>query len=196
MLSSAFFRRFNFRSNVESQIRKWLHFGVNVSYSDNTSNAITTGQGSNRGGVVLAVENLPTAALIRNEQTGLYNRLFFGQNIANPLEEIENGKNNKNYENRLIGSANTTLTFTPKLNLKSTFTLDRRNGKITEFTPPSHGADRDDWGNGRDTRSMNTLIVFDNVMTYKNTFAESHNLEVMAGSSWTDSQWSQSYIYA
>lgn len=78
VLSSAFFRRFNLRSNVESQIRKWLHFGLNLSYSDNTSNGITTGRGSNRGGVVLAVVNLPTAATIINEETGLYNRLFFG----------------------------------------------------------------------------------------------------------------------
>ncbi|MFA6795486.1 MAG: SusC/RagA family TonB-linked outer membrane protein, partial [Proteiniphilum sp.] len=194
ILSSAFFRRFNFRSNVESQIRKWLNLGVNISYSDNTSNGVTTGQGSNRGGVVLAVVNLPTAATIRDEETGLYNRLFFGQNIANPLEEIANGENNKNNETRLIGSANATITFSPKLNLKSTFTMDRRNGKITGFTPPSHGPGRDDWGSAWDTRSMNTLIVFDNVLTYKHVFAEKHNLEAMAGSSWTDSKWSQSYI--
>jgi len=76
VLSSAFFRRFNLRSNVESQVRKWLRFGLNLSYSDNTSNSVTTGQGSNRGGVVLAVVNLPTAATIRDEETGLYNRLF------------------------------------------------------------------------------------------------------------------------
>ncbi len=194
ILSSAFFRRFNVRSNVESQVRKWLRFGLNLSYSDNSSNGVTTGAGSNRGGVVLAVVNLPTAATIRNEQTGLYNRLFFGQNITNPVEEIENGKNNKNNENRLIGSANATVTFLPELNLKSTFTLDRRNGKNTGFTPPSHGADRDDWGNAWDTRSMNTLMVFDNVLTYRSTFAEKHNLEAMAGTSWTDSKWSQSFI--
>ncbi|NLD23778.1 MAG: SusC/RagA family TonB-linked outer membrane protein, partial [Bacteroidales bacterium] len=194
VLSSAFFKRFNFRTNVESQIRSWLHFGVNVSYSDNTSNGVTTGQGSNRGGVVLAVVNLPTSATIINEQSGLYNRLFYGQNIANPIEEIENGKNNKNNENRLIGSANATITFMPELNLKSTFTLDRRNGNNTGFTPPSHGADRNDWGNAWDTRNMNSLLVFDNVLTYKNTFAEKHNFEAMAGTSWTDSQWSQSYI--
>ncbi len=194
ILSSAFFRRFNLRSNVESQVRKWLRFGLNLSYSDNTSNNVTTGQGSNRGGVVLAVVNLPTAATIRNEETGLYNRLFFGQNITNPIEEIENGKNNKNNENRLIASGNTTITFMPELVLKTSFTLDRRNGKETGFTPPSHGADRDDWGTAWDNRTMNTLLVFDNVLTYKKTFAEKHNFEGMGGTSWTDSKWSRSYI--
>lgn len=194
VLSSAFFRRVNLRSNVESQVRKWLHFGLNMSYSDNTSNGVTTGQGSNRGGVVLAVVNLPTAATVRNEDTGLYNRLFFGQNITNPVEAIENGKNNQNNENRLIASGNATITFLPELNLKSSFTLDRRNGKITGFTPPVHGTDRDDWGSAWDTRSMNTLLVLDNVLTYKKTFDEKHNFEGMIGSSWTDSKWSQSNI--
>ncbi len=195
VLSSAFFRRFNIRSNVESRLRDWLHFGLNLSYSDNTSNGVTTGQGSNRGGVVLAVVNLPTAAAIRNEETGLYNRLFFGQNITNPVESLENGKNNRNNENRLIASANATITFLPELTLRSSFTLDRRNGKETGFTPPSHGPDRDDWGNAWDIRNMNTLLVFDNVLTYRRTFAEKHNVEGMAGSSWTDSQWSESYIH-
>ncbi|MDD2512465.1 MAG: TonB-dependent receptor [Proteiniphilum sp.] len=194
VLSSAFFRRFNLRSNVESQVRKWLRFGLNLSYSDNTSNSIITGQGSNRGGVVLAVVNLPTAATITNEETGLYNRLFFGQNITNPIESIENGKNNQNNENRLIGSCNTTIAFLPELILKTSFTLDRRNGKETGFTPPSHGSDRDDWGYAWDQRAMNTLLVFDNVLTYKKTIAKKHHFEGMGGTSWTDSKWSQSYI--
>lgn len=194
ILSSAFFRRFNLRSNVESQIRNWLHFGLNLSYSDNTSNNVTTGQGSNRGGVVLAVVNLPTASTIMNEETGLYNRQFFGQNITNPIEAIENGKNNKNNENRLIASANTTITFSPDLTLKTSFTLDRRNGKNTGFTPPVHGTDRDDWGSAHDTRNTNQLIVFDNILTYKKTWDVKHNFEAMAGTSWTDSKWTQSYI--
>ena len=179
---------------METQVRDWLKFGLNLSYSDNTRNGVTTGQGSNRGGVVLAVVNLPTAASVMNENTGLYNRVFFGQNITNPIESIENGRNNLNNENRLIASGSSTITFMPELELKSSFTLDRRHGKVTGFTPPVHGADRNDWGNAWDTRSLNTLMVFDNVLTYKKTFAEKHNFEAMAGTSWTDSKWSQSYI--
>lgn len=194
VLSSTFFRRYNLRSNMETQVRDWLKFGLNLSYSDNTRNGVTTGQGSNRGGVVLAVVNLPTAASVMNENTGLYNRVFFGQNITNPIESIENGRNNLNNENRLIASGSSTITFMPELELKSSFTLDRRHGKVTGFTPPVHGADRNDWGNAWDTRSLNTLMVFDNVLTYKKTFAEKHNFEAMAGTSWTDSKWSQSYI--
>lgn len=194
VLSSAFFRRFNLRSNVESQIRSWLHMGLNLAYSDNTRNGVTTGLGSNRGGVVLSVVNLPTAATVRDESSGLYNRLFYGQNITNPVEALRNGRNNKHNENRLIASANATVTFMPELTMRSSFTVDRRNGVGTSFTPPVHGNDRDDWGSAWDNRSMNQLLVFDNVMTYKNNFGGKHNLEAMAGTSWTDSQWSESYI--
>ena len=194
VLNAAFFRRFNLRSNVESQVRDWLRFGLNLSYSDNTRNGGTTGLGSNRGGVVLSVVNLPTAATIKDPETGLYNRLFFGQNITNPIESLENGKNNKNNENRLIASVNSTITFHPDLTLKTSFTLDRRNGKNTGFTPPVHGADRDDWGSAWDNRSTNQLLIFDNVLTYKTTFANLHHVEGMAGTSWTDSRWSQNYI--
>ncbi len=194
ILSSTYFRRYNLRSNIDSQVRDWLNIGLNLSYSDNTSNGVTTGQGSNRGGVVLAVVNLPTAASIINENTGLYNRVFFGQNITNPIESIQNNRNNQNNENRLIASGSSTITFLPELDLRTSFTMDRRNGKVTGFTPPVHGADRNDWGNAWDTRNTNTLLIFDNVLTYKNTFADDHNFEGMLGSSWTDSQWDQSYI--
>ena len=196
VLNSAFFRRYNLRANIDNQVRKWLNIAANISYSDNSSNDVTTGAGSNRGGIVLAVVNLPTASSIKDETTGLYNRTFFGQNITNPIESLENGKYNKKRENRLIASGSATITFIPELNLKSQFTLDRRNGLNTGFSPPIHGEDRNDWGSGWDVRSMNTLIVFDNVLTYKKTFAVKHNVEAMLGTSWTNSDWSESYINA
>jgi len=192
ILSAAFFKRYSFRANVTNQIRKWLSIGANVSYSDNLSNGINTGNGSNRGGIVLAVVNLPTSVPVRNAD-GLYNRVFYGQNIVNPIEDLQNGKNNKNRENRLIASGNALITFSQDLNFKSTFTLDRRNGLDTSFTPPVHAADRDDWGTGSDKRNMNTVTVFDNVLTYHKSF-QKHGLEVMLGSSWTNSDYSNSWI--
>ncbi|MDR1407974.1 MAG: TonB-dependent receptor [Tannerella sp.] len=193
VLNSAFFRRYNFRANVENQVKKWVHINANVSYSDNATNGVTTGQGSNRGGVVLAVVNLPTASTVRDETTGLYNRTFFGQNITNPVESLENGRHNKDSENRLIASGNATFTFAPALNLRSSFTLDRRNGILTKFVPPVHGADRDDWGSAEDTRNAYTLLIFDNVLTYKKAFGR-HHVEAMAGTSWTDYDWTKSYV--
>ncbi|MDR2147729.1 MAG: TonB-dependent receptor [Tannerella sp.] len=192
VLNAAFFKRYNFRANIESNVRKWLNINANIAYSDNTNNGITTGQGSNRGGVVLAVVNLPTAVPVFNGE-GLYNRTFFGQNITNPVEELENGKDDRTKENRLIASGSATITFMEGLNFKSSYTLDRRNYVQTGFSPVVHGTDRDDYGSGWDNRNMNTVTTFDNVLTF-NKQIKLHGLEVMLGSSWTNSDYTNSWI--
>jgi TonB-linked SusC/RagA family outer membrane protein len=192
VLNAAFFKRYSFRANVGNQVRKWLNVNANIAYSENQKNGITTGQGSNRGGVVLAVVNLPTSIPARDEH-GLYNRTFYGQNITNPLEALENGKNNKDRENRIIASGNATITFMPDFTYKSSFTLDRKNFLQTGFTPPVHADDRDDWGNGWDNRNMNTVLVFDNVLNYSKTINR-HTFGVMAGASWTSSDYTNSWI--
>jgi TonB-linked SusC/RagA family outer membrane protein len=193
ILNAAFFKRYSVRANVSDQIRKWLKVGANVSYSDNSRNGVTTGAGSNRGGVVLSVVNLPTSIGIKDPVTGLYNRSFYGQNIVNPMEALENGKDDSDRENRLIASGDATITFLPELTFKSSFTLDRRNGLNSGFTPPVHAADRDDWGSGWDVRNMNTVLVFDNVLSFKKSFSK-HTVEAMLGTSWTDSDWRNSWI--
>lgn len=193
VLNAAYFKRYNFRANVDNQVRSWLKVSANVSYSDNNQNGITTGFGSNRGGIVLSVINLPTSIPVKDETTGLYNRVFYGLNIANPIENMNNGKNNSNKETRLIGSGSMLFTILPELTFKSSFTLDRRNGLDTGFTPPVHAADRDDWGSGWDNRNVNTVLTFDNVATYTNSWNK-NNIEIMAGSSWTDSDYTNSYI--
>jgi TonB-linked SusC/RagA family outer membrane protein len=191
ILPAAFFHRYNFRASVNNEIRKWLNVGANVSYSDNANNGINTGNGSNRGGVVLAVVNLPTSVAVRNENW--YNRSFYGQNITNPVEEMENGKNYKNTENRLVASGNATITFAKGLSLKSTFSLDRRHGIDTGFSTVIHVPGIDSWGSASDTRSQNTVLTFDNILTYNKVFGK-HAIEALAGTSWTDSYWNQSYI--
>jgi TonB-linked SusC/RagA family outer membrane protein len=191
VISSAYFKRYSFRASVNGIVRKWLSLGANISYSDNNRNGITTGQGSNRGGVVLAVVNLPTSVPVKDPITGLYNRLFYGQNITNPLEAIASGKNNKDNEGRLIASANALVTFLPGFTFKSTFSLDRRNGRATGYAPINLAYN--EYGTAFDNRNTNTLIVWDNVLNYEKKIKK-HAFNLMAGSSWTDSYYTNSWI--
>jgi TonB-linked SusC/RagA family outer membrane protein len=193
IISSAWFRRYSFRTNVNDKIFNWLSIGANISYSDNKINKINSGNGSNRGGLVLSVINLPTSLPVINSDTGYYNRVFYGQNINNPVEAINNGKDNFEYENRLIASGNIQLIFSKRLNLKTTYSLDRRNAWNTNFTPIVHVKGIDEYGSAKDERNMNTVQTFDNVLTWQNNY-DKHNLEVMAGSSWTDSYYTNSWI--
>ncbi len=196
VINSTYFKRYNFRANVDNKIRPWLTINANVNYSDYTDNGISTGTGANRGGVVLSAINTPTFAPIWNPQNpDQYNANFYGVNITSPLENMARSQNNKNKENRLLASGSALFTVLPELTFKSSFTLDRRNSVNTTFLDPvSTSWGRNQRGEASDTRSMNTVLTFDNVLTYTNNFGL-HNIEAMAGSSWTDSKYTNNYIY-
>src|SRR5690606_24103826 len=54
---------------------------------------------------------------------------------------------------------------------------------------------RNQYGEGNDNRAMNTVLTWDNVATYRQSFGR-HGLEAMGGSSWTQSEYSNSWINA
>lgn len=196
IIESSFYKRYNFRANIESDIRKWLKVTANVSYSDYSSNGGgAMGTGANRGGVVLSVINTPSYAPIMNsENPNQYNTNFYGVNITSPLENIERTRNNRDKENRLLASGSALITFIPELTFKTTFAVDRKNASSTTFLDPMKTAwGRDQYGEGSDKRNQGTVLTFDNVLTYDSHFKK-HGLNVMAGSSWTDSDYRGNYI--
>ncbi|WP_297328373.1 TonB-dependent receptor [uncultured Bacteroides sp.] len=194
-LDAAFFKRYNFRGNIENDVRKWLKLTANVSYSSTVKNDLITGQGSNRGGVVLAVINTPTYAPIWNpSKPEQYNDNFYGANITHPLENMERSRNNKQKEDRLILSGSALVTLLPELNFKSSFSLDRRNELTTNFLDPvKTGWGRQHFGIGMDGRNRNTIITIDNVATF-NKQIKKHSMEAMLGTSYTKSEFLNSWI--
>ena len=119
IIKVAYFERFNFRSNIENQIRPWLKIGANISYSDYTSNGIISGQGANRAGVVLSVLNTPTYAPVMNPNNPeQFNSNFYGVNITSPVENMARSEDNKSRNNRLISTGSTEITFHPSLKLR------------------------------------------------------------------------------
>lgn len=196
VLEGSYFKRYNFRANIDNNIREWLKIGANINYSDYNDNGVSTGTGANRGGVVLSVINTPTYAPIWNSEhpNQYYNNFYGVGNITSPLENLARSKYNKNKENRLLASGNALITFFPQLQFKTTLTLDRRNGIRTTFLDPLTTTwGRNQYGTASDARNTNTLMVWDNVLTY-NKQIEKHSIEAMVGTSWTDSKYTNNYI--
>ncbi len=194
IIKVAFYERYNLRANLENQIRSWLKVSTNLAYSDYSSNGIISGQGANRAGVVLSVINTPTYAKIwdENKPSQYYNN-FYGANVTHPLENMSRTEDNKTNNNRLLGSATADITFSPNLKFKSSISIDRVYYKNTSFLDPiktEYG--RSQYGNATDNRSLSTILVFDNILTYDKSIKK-HNFNVMAGSSGTTSKWSQTY---
>lgn len=197
VLDISYYKRYNFRMNVDSDVRKWLNVSANVAYSDYTSNGGgAMGAGANRGGVILSVINTPSYAPIWNpdKPEQYYNNFYGVSNITHPLENMARAKNNKDRENRILASGSALIKFIPELNFKSTISLDRRNAISTTFLDPISTAwGRNQYGEASDNRNMNTVFTFDNVFTFNKSFKK-HNLEAMVGSSWTSSEYTNSWI--
>jgi len=194
IIKVAFFERFNFRSNIENQIRPWLKIGANISYSDYTSNGIISGQGANRAGVVLSVLNTPTYAPVMNPNNPeQFNTNFYGVNITSPVENMARSEDNKSRNNRLISTGSAEITFLPSLKLRSTVTLDRYYNHSTSFLDPqktSYG--RSQRGVASDNRSLTSVMIYDNILTYNKNFGD-HSIDAMGGTSGTTSYYTTSY---
>ena len=199
VIRSSFFERYNVRLNLETKMRKWLTFETNLSYSDYSSNGIITGTGSNRAGVVLSVINTPKYAPIWSDkpgEEGWYYYNFYGANLTHPVENISRNADNTSKSNRLVGSVSAIVTFLPSLNFKSTVGIDRLGRTQTHWTDPKlteYG--RKLFGTADDIRTNNTVMTYDNLLTFDKNFGK-HNLSALAGTSGTVSKWNESYLYA
>jgi len=194
VIKVAYYKRYNFRANIENQVRSWFKMNAGVAYSDYSSNGIISGQGSNRAGVVLSVINTPTYAKIwDDENPGQYYNNFYGANVTHPVENMSRTADNKTKNNRLLGNVSGEITFTPALKFKTSLAIDRTYYHYTSFLDPkktSYG--REQFGNASDNRSLGTVLVFDNMLSFDKSF-NGHNLSAVGVTSYTTSDWSQTY---
>ena len=190
------FERYNFRAAIENDLKSWLRLNANLVYSDYTyRGSIISGQGANRGGVLLAVVNTPTYAPIWDPANpGQYNNNFYGVNITSPLNNIARSKDNRSNYNKLIATGKATITFMPGLTLASSLSMERTHGTTMDFLDPFETLyGRDTHGTGYDARSIRTTLTFDNVLNYKKNFGK-HGLDAMIGSSSTTDKSSNNWI--
>ena len=199
IIRSSFFERYNVRLNLETKMRQWLTFETNLSYADYESNGIISGLGANRAGVVLSVINTPHYAPIWSEKTGeegWYYYDFKGANLSHPVENISRRADNLLKNNRFVGSGSAIVQLMKGLRYKSTIAIDRLSSKENRFTDPkltSYG--RRNYGEAADIRKNNTLLTFDNILTFDKTFSK-HNLSLLAGTSFTNAKMDASEMYA
>ena len=168
----AYNRRYNVKASFESDLFKWITVGANVAYSHYRNNGIISGTGSNRAGVVLSVINTPTYAKVWDETNpDWYWDDFYGANLTTPEENMARTENNYSETDRLLLTGYATIKFHKNLNFKSTVTMDRRWVHSFEFLDPIHTSyGRSQHGTASDTRSDDMRMVYDNILTYNNTW--------------------------
>ncbi len=191
IIDVAYNRRYNFKASVDSDLFDWISVGTNMAYSSYKSNGIISGTDSNRAGVVLSVINTPTYAKVWDEENpDWYWTNFYGANLTTPAENMARTENNYNQTDRLLLTGYATIKFTKNLNFKSTVTMDRRWTHDYSFLDPIHTSyGRTQHGTASSTRADDMRMVYDNILTYNNTWNGVHNFEAMGGTSATTSRW-------
>lgn len=191
IIDVAYNRRYNFKASVDSDLYDWISVGTNIAYSSYRTNGIISGTGSNRAGVVLSVINTPTYAKIWDEENpNWYWTNFYGANLTTPAENMARTENNYNQTDRLLMTGYATIKFNRNLNFKSTVTMDRRWTHDYSFLDPIHTSyGRTQHGEASSTRADDMRMVYDNILTYNNTWNGVHNFEAMGGTSATTSRW-------
>ena len=191
IIDVAYNRRYNFKASVDSDLFDWISVGTNMAYSSYKSNGIISGTGSNRAGVVLSVINTPTYAKVWDEENpDWYWTNFYGANLTTPAENMARTENNYNQTDRLLLTGYATIKFSKNLNFKSTVTMDRRWTHDYSFLDPIHTSyGRTQHGTASSTRADDMRMVYDNILTYNNTWNGTHNFEAMGGTSATTSRW-------
>ena len=211
IVESTSFNRYNFRAALDAEVAKWFSVGANIAYSySDRVGGISSGTGANRGGLVLSVINTPTYAPIydKDNKDWYYTNFYGVSNITHPLENIERYRNQHNKVHRMLATGKGTFTLydTKKFNrsdngkhslkFTTTFTEDYRASNYTSFLDPYKTSwGRNQYGEGQDSRSLDLVTIWDNVLTY-NMNMDKNNLEVMVGTSYTGSHWDQSVINA
>lgn len=191
ILKVSYNKRYNVRASFDSDLFKWISVGANIAYSHYTSNGVITGEGVNRAGVVLSVINTPTYAKVWDDENPQhYWTNFYGANVNSPLENMARSENNYNQTDRLLLTGYATIKFHKNLNFKSTVSMDRRWVHGYSFLDPIKTAyGRTQHGTASSERSDDMRMVYDNILTYNNSWNAKHNFEAMAGTSATTSRW-------
>jgi TonB-linked SusC/RagA family outer membrane protein len=181
IVRSVSYRRFNFQSNSDSQVLKWLKFSNNITFSADVKNSGSYSIGD-------AMKALPVLPVMNANGTWsgpTGNAEWYGS-IRNPIgTTVLNTGYTDGYN--LLGNISAELTFTRWLKFKSTFGYDAKFWDSDNFTP------KYDWDptpveESSHSKSYNKAFTYlwDNYFLFDYTIAKKHHLGFMGGMS---AQW-------
>lgn len=188
------FKRYNFRSNLTIQAKKWLKVGLNLNGSS-TSQDYPTSSDSKQANVVLFGRTIPGFyPIYQRNPDGSYKLDANGQtqfdygtyrpNAALPRYNLIGSQPlNKSRYTRENLSARTFLeaAILHNLKAKTSFNIDYINSNSHFYTNPLVGEDAAIGGAVSKSNSRFLSYTFNNILTYDLDFQSGHHLNLLAG---------------
>jgi len=194
IINTTNFTRTNLRSNISSQLKKWLKTGLNISGGISNNQLVSSsGDGfAGEGGSVVRYALFRNPAIPVYSNTGefidlpseyygnsVYNS-FFGDGY-NPVGLTENTDRTKKIKT-LMASGNVLISLPADLTLKTTAGIDYNNTLFREYNKTWGSANRINGTNGLSVSSVENLNwSINSTLNHSITLGEVHNLTTMAG---------------
>lgn len=178
IVSNTDFKRYTFQFNNEAKVRDWLKFGNSLTLSHDKK---TNGSYDILG----TMRSLPTQPIYNEDGTysGPGNSAIWYGDIRNPIGTA-NVEKNETLGYNMLGNIFGEINILKKIYLKSLVGLDYKDWSTTSFSP------KYDWkpipvptSSRSESWNKSLTYLWDNTITYMDTFAEKHHLNVMLGSS-------------
>lgn len=172
------YRRYTLQFNNESKVRSWLKFGNNITLSHDIKK-------NGSYSVLNTLASLPTQPILNEDGTysGPGTESQFYGDMRNPIGTARLEQNTTRSYN-ILGNLYSEVYLFDKITCKMTGGIDFKFWDNVNFSP------KYDWKpipvpNSYRGESSNKSLTYlwDNTITYMDTFKEKHNLSVMLGSS-------------
>lgn len=189
IVNKAYFRRTNFRANIDSDLFKWLTASFNVGYSHNSGRTVYESRSSMRAGSILSAINTPPFMQEWNpDDPTIYDEDAYGSRILNPL--AANAADMTHMTDRLQGSVSLDIKPFKGFDYKVSYSMDMNNSRNDYYLDPHSTSDgRSTKGYVSESLSRNHEWLLENIITYNTVIATKHNISVMAGASQQRAQW-------
>ena len=176
------FKRYTLRSSLESQIKGWLRGGINFSFTDSKQKV-----GTDNNTIISALIQQPTVAVTAPD--GSYDGPDDVWMPDNPVG-LASIITNKNKKLNFRFNAFLEATLYKGLTLRTELSGDYNLNKYYFYEPDyKFGIKTQDQRTSKWTKTDTKYWSWRNILTYNNTFARKHNVNVMLGQEMSKSYW-------
>lgn len=176
------FKRLTLRGNTDAQVKKWLKASLSFSLTDSKQEV-----GADNNIIMNALQQQPSVA-VRNADGS-----FDGpDDVYMPVNAVALAQMRENYNKKMNFRVNGSLeaTLYKGLTFKTELSADYNLNKFYYYEPDyTFGKLTSDTRTGKWTKTDTKYWSWRNILTYQNTFAEKHAVNVMLGQEMSQSHW-------
>ena len=195
IVKPARFDRYNFRLNLDNELRHWLKTSTNINLIYSKTEDTPDNASSGRGGVIMSTLNTPPFLHVyKNDNSGQFDPNPFQPSWENPIAYME-GPSQKALDFRVFGNLNITATIIKGLTFTTNFGIDYTAHQWDYYLDPfrtNYGRQQNGIGQADKLNSLTWL--WENTLNYNKTFGK-HKISALLGTSMQRFNSNDSYIY-